>query len=253
MEKSKRTGSGIKIGKFVGILLILIGCGMFLFAAGVLATEGAHDYFSDALSCLFGLPGIAFFLSGIRILRRKRGNVWIILAGVAFGMIGFGVWVSHYHADVSDINQFIAIDVDLSGDPASLSTDSEDHIADGELYWYDSVDEAMQDDSLVRDAETYVSYRQLADPAGMTESDGTVMAFYGIQNDDDHLAIYYYRTRNGKYSQPYRIDKPVCADNPAYHYDLDDSVCERITDQYVSHAIDHKNEEISIFWGLLER
>lgn len=249
MEKSKRTERGTTIGKFAGILLLLIGCGIFFFAVGVIATEGAHDYFSDALSCLFGLPGAALLLSGIRILRRKRKNVWIILTGLTFGMIGFGVLVSHHHVDVSDLNQSIAIDADLSGDPASLSTDSEDHIADDELHWYDSVDEATQDDSLVRDAETYVSYRQLADLAGMTESDGTVMAFYGIQNDDDHLAIYYYRIRNGKYSQPYQIDKPVSADNPAYHYDLDDSVCERIVDQYASHALAQKNEEIPVFWG----
>ena len=249
MEKSKRTERGTTIGKFAGILLLLVGCGMVFFAAGVIATEGVGNYFSDALSCLFGLPGAALLLSGIQILRRKRKNVWIILTGLTFEMIGFGVLVSHHHADVSDLNQSIAIDADLSGDPASLSTDSEDYIADDKLHWYDSVDEAMQDDSLVRDAETYVSCRQLADPAGMTESDGTVMAFYGIQNDDDHLAIYYCRIRNGKYSQPYQIDKPVCADNLAYHYDLDDSVCERIVDQYASHALAQKNEEIPVFWG----
>ena len=41
----------------------------------------------------------------------------------------------------------------------------------------------------------------------------------------------------------------MSADNPAYHYDLDDSVCERIVDQYASHALAQKNEEIPVFWG----
>ena len=134
MEKSKRTERGTTIGKFAGILLLLVGCGMVFFAAGVIATEGVGNYFSDALSCLFGLPGAALLLSGIRILRRKRKNVWIILTGLTFEMIGFGVLVSHHHADVSDLNQSIAIDADLSGDPASLSTDSDDYIADDKLH-----------------------------------------------------------------------------------------------------------------------
>lgn len=249
MKKIKKSKRGTKTGKFAGILLLLIGCGMVLCAAALIMTEGFRDYFFDALCWLFAMPGAALLLSGIRILKRKRKNGRIILAGFALGIIGFGILVSHYHADVSDLNQSIAMSVDLSGDTSALSIDPEDHIADDELHWYDSADKAMRDSSLVREEEAYVPYNQLTDSTGMAESNGRVMAFYGIQNDDAHLAIYYYRIRNGQYSQPYRIDKPVCADNPAYHYDLDDSVCERIANQYASQAMAQKNKESPFFWG----
>ena len=250
MEKVKEIREGDKDQKFVGILLLLIGCGMIFCAAALIATEGFHDYFFDALCWLFAMPGVAFFLSGIRILKRKRKNSRIILAGVAFGIVGFGILVSHYHPDISDLNESIAMDLDFSGDTAALSTEpSEDPTADDRLHWYDSADEAMRDGSLVREEESYVPYDQLTNSVGIAESNGQGIAFYGIQNDDTHLAVYYYRIRNGQYSQPYQIDKPVCADNPAYHYDLDDSVCERIADQYASQAMAQTDKEIPFFWG----
>ena len=144
------------------------------------------------------------------------------------------------------------MDLNFSGDAAALSTEpSEAPTADDRLHWYyDSADEAMRDGSLVRE-ESYVPYDQLTNSVGIAESNGQGMAFYGIQNDDTQLAVYYYRIRNGQYSQPYRIDKPVCADNPAYHYDLDDSVCERIADQYASQAM-VQTEKNPLFLGLLE-
>lgn len=250
MEKVKKSERGTKIGKFAGILLLLIGCGMVLCAAALIMTEGFRDYFFDALCWLFAMPGAALLLSGIRILKRKRKNGRIILAGFAFGIIGFGILVSHYHADVSDIKSSISVRTDFAGGTAASSADTAEVSAeDDRLHWYNTIEEAMQDASLVRDAKTYMSYNQLANLAGMIKSNGQVMAFYGIQNDDAHLAIYYCRVRNGQYSQPYRIDKPMCADNPAYHYDLDDSVCERIADQYASQAMAQKNKEIPFFWG----
>ena len=108
---------------------------------------------------------------------KEKKNNRIILTGVAFGIVGFGILVSHYHPDISDLNESIAMDLIFSGDTAALSTEpSEAPTADDRLHWYDSADEAMRDGSLVRE-ESYVPYDQLTNSVGIAESTGQGMAF----------------------------------------------------------------------------
>ena len=152
----------------------------------------------------------------------------IISCAVIFVVIGINVWAAIKvivgPIDATNINRSISIGV-----PSSESAEN------SELKWYGALEDALQDDELIKDKYGGVDYKQ-----------SDAIELLQIQKDDT-LALFYTRTpkegnvtrvicvlvaiKDGEFSQPYRIEMfgnaPgyfTSSGKTRYTYDCDDSI-----------------------------
>lgn len=164
----------------------------------------------------------------IIMLKSYLNKFLIIFCILIFVVIGINVWaaikVIWGPIDATNINRSISIGV-----PSSESAEN------SELKWYETLDDALQDDELIKDKYRGVDYKQ-----------SDAMQLLQIQKEDT-LALFYTRApkegnvtrvicvlvaiNDGKFSQPYRIE--MFGNAPGYFtsggktrytYDCDDSI-----------------------------
>lgn len=154
--------------------------------------------------------------------------------------------------DITDIQKSVSI--------SSFSEKEEDVV----LKWYETLDEALQDDELIRDENVGEIDYKMSDAVELLQ----------IQNANS-LAVFYTRVpkegniarivcvlieiKDGKFSQPYRIElvgsKPGYSNNSAeksyYTYDCDDAIVFYIEQEMViGRAFGNGQNQIPICFGM---
>lgn len=170
----------------------------------------------------------------------KKIIKFLIILSIIFGImfVGFvvvffaiGIKAIKEPSDVTDIPSSLSISYSGNGGVLDLYSENNER---PELQWYETVEEALENDELVKDTEVgRFDYKE----SGVVEllqaqTDNYLTVFYGTALDDGEVGSIAYvilETKDGKYSQPFEIGMAgrspgfySVSDKPDYLYDCDD-------------------------------
>lgn len=179
-----------------------------------------------------------------------------VIFGVTYaGMLLFGL------VDITDLKWSLSVDYISSIYTHSTSRLVEHNL---DLQWYDTLEEALQNDELVKDGKSKIDFQE-----------GDVVELLQAQTDN-RLAVLYTRTpkegdithilcllveiKDGKYSQPFEYliygNEPgytlLVSNRPDHHYDCDDGIVFYILNESVmwDTFFGNQQDQIPVVFGM---
>ena len=116
------------------------------------------------------------------------------------------IWLFHQKSDISDVPNQISVS---SGNQISSTINMEE-----DLEWYDTLDEAKQDVSIIKKNENYVAYRSQTTEIIQKKYEDRLIYFYllteeGLDDSSvkaDAFAYMIFKIKDNQISQPYWIE-----------------------------------------------
>ena len=187
---------------------------------------------------------------------KKIGKVITIIAVIS-GVIFWGIVIAFFisvikaigePSDVTDIRKSISISYTGNGGTSGISSENREDL---DLEWYETLEEALENDELIRDKGEELG--------GIDYKDDNVVELLQIQTDD-YMAVFYCRVmedgevgrityvilhvKDGKISQPFKLN--MAGNKPGYEslsgksrnlYDCDDGAVFYIEQEIVIRRI----------------
>lgn len=173
----------------------------------------------------------------------KNFFIIILIVAVLFIMLFLGIGVLAFFTKTDITNIPKSISINITG--TSVVSEESDSILD-ELCWYDTFDEAIKDDSLIREVLGYeeIYLRENTVRITKTQIDDNLIVFYmpaytkeekEQQDAGEYVGVFLcmqLKIKDGKISQPYNITRyardlnypEVSVFKARYTYDCDDSI-----------------------------
>ena len=162
------------------------------------------------------------------------------------------IWLFHQKSDISDVPNQISVS---SGNQISSTINMEE-----DLEWYDTLDEAKQDVSIIKKNENYVAYRSQTTEIIQKKYEDRLIYFYllteeGLDDSSvkaDAFAYMIFKIKDNQISQPYWIESynlEVGFENSHYTYDFDDSVVAFIIKETVVDILEDEKDGFPIYFG----
>ena len=170
----------------------------------------------------------------------KKIIKFLIIISIIFGImfVGFvvvffaiGIKAMKEPSDVTDIPSSLSIS--YSGNGGGLDLYLEDNEGP-ELQWYETVEEALENDELIKDTEVgkFDCKESGVKELFQIQTDNYLTVFYSTALDNGEVGSITYlilKTKGGKYSQPFEIGRAGCSPGfysvsgkPDHLYDCDD-------------------------------
>lgn len=172
------------------------------------------------------------------MVRRKVAVTIAVLVCMALA----GCGVQEEKPDISSVSTHVSAVSRIEETKAPESTLSD-------LTWYDSLDEAMWDDSMINNEGGYVPYGELGNQLMVVENEGNVKAFYGIDGVENEYLYFDLVEKDGKYSEPQMLTRSTCETDNGYSMDLRNTVANQILTLYAYASMPIKDNGIPVYWG----
>lgn len=183
---------------------------------------------------------------------KKKCSIWkiiLITVGVLFALlVAFVIIMLNTDADISNITHSISASASTSNSSDLSNLEKADKPEDGlkeknvwyeernareqNLVWYDSVEDAIKNISLIKDSYYFDYYENdIVNEIIKIEKQNQIMLFYRPKENVRSAAYMVFYIENNKISQPYKMSLFTFGEelkDDHYMYDLDDSVSEDI-------------------------
>lgn len=206
---------------------------------------------------------------------KKFLKIAAIVLGVCFcAVVGLFVWrVIILPSDPTNLSRSISISISPSSKARSTSEPEEDKEQETKgLRWYDTVEEAMEDDELIKGGDKFAMqiYEDIYKREGTVEiaraeCGDSLIIFYmpkyskeeKEQQEKKKAAEYFdfiqFRIMDGKISQPYYTGHDTSSQryySGNWEYDCDDMVVSYMKSKLMTDLFIKEEDRVSIFFGM---
>lgn len=172
-------------------------------------------------------------------------------------LITIFVWLVNQKSDISNIPK--SMNVSLTN-----SYSEQKHFKDEQLKWYDSLEEAKSDVSVIQNNSSFGAYRLDTKDIVKKEYEDRMILFYLLTEDDTNVddseaeafAYMLFKIKDNQISQPFWIESynlEVGFEESHYTYDFDDSVAEFIIYETILDVLGNNENGFPIFFGTWSR
>lgn len=173
---------------------------------------------------------------------------------VIFLIIGFKRFL-YGEEDITDIPCSIAVNISVSNPPASDNSESEQR---ADLRWYETLEEALQDDELIKGEAEIAAYKE-SDAVELVQIQTVdkLIVFYS-RAPQERIYCVLLETGDGNFSQPYKMyiyrnrpGDPGILGESDYSYDCDDGMVFYIEREAVlRNIIGEGQDQIPVCFGM---
>lgn len=182
-------------------------------------------------------------------MKKTKILVTILLSLGGILLITIFVWVVTQKSDISNIPK--SVNVFLSN-----SSSKQKNLENEQLEWYDSLEEAKSDISIIQNNSSFGAYRFNTRNIVQKEFDDRIILFYLVTEDKtsqaEAFAYMLFKIKDNQISQPFWIESynlEVGFEESHYTYDFDDSVAEFITYEAILDVLSDDKNGFPIFFG----